>query len=172
MGPGESGADSHGIAGWQVTLIAAIVTERHAAMLGDSCVSEDGLRMVSRSPKVARVGPWLVGAAGDAGACTVLLSRPLATDQSRLLRQLSRVAGEWAALLARPGELWAADSTGVLERLSSDRWAIGSGGEVGLGALAAVRRRTTEQTLRAVAAIVARYRSDVCGPWLVTSLDH
>lgn len=147
-----------------MTLIAACVDAVSAHMLGDACVTADGLRLVSQTPKVARVGPWLVGAAGDAGACTVLLSRPLPTEVGALHRRLRKVAGEWELLLARPGAILVADSEGDLEVVSAYAWAIGSGAEVALGALAAIRRRTPEATLRAVAGITSRLRCDVCGP--------
>ena len=147
-----------------MTLIAACVGPDAAYMLGDACVTADGLRLVSATPKVARVGPWLVGAAGDAGACTVLLARPLPTDVAALHQRLRKVAGEWSAMLARPGCLMVADSDGDLELVSAPAWAIGSGAEVALGALAAIRRRSPEAMLRAVAGITSRLRCDVCGP--------
>ena len=150
-----------------MTVICAWVDESRAVMLGDSCVSEGGVRIVSRSPKVSVAGQWLVGAAGDAGACTALLAARIPTEPRRMLEVLAEVDGDWDALLARPGELWVASSGGELEQLPGPWWAIGSGGEIALGALAALRRRTPEATLRAAAGIVARLRSDVCGPMCV-----
>jgi len=171
MGPGARRPDTHRATVLVVTLIAACVGADSAWMIGDAALTiGDGGLMVSATPKVARVGPWLVGAAGSAGACAALLHSPLPTEPRALLRRLERVAGDWEALLARPGELWLADSERVLERVSRPYWAIGSGGDVGLGALAALRARDPARLLSAAGRITAALRGDVCGPFKIVSM--
>jgi len=146
-------------------------------MACDSRVSDDsGVYWDSSAHKVARVGAWLVGAAGHAGACRALVTlrelpppprraQLIAWAQAELWRALD-VEGDWVALLAARGTVLLAACGGVIEPVPRGWHAIGSGGEVALGALHATQRGPLSLSERAVLAVeaAAACHSTVGGP--------
>ena len=150
-----------------MTAIVAVTDGRDCVMACDSRVSDDrGVYWDTSAPKAVRVGSWLIGAAGDAGACRALMTRRempppprrrdqlVAWAQAELWRSLD-VEGDWIALLAARGTILLAATGGVIEPVGRGWHAIGSGGDIALGSLYATQDGPLSLYERAVLAVSA-----------------
>lgn len=159
-----------------MTCIAAVVDSTSCAIAGDSAIDCGGEIWTSSAPKIASRGAWLVGAAGDAAACsslliTLVLPQPprskrgaMSWGAERIPEIVGDVSGDWLALLCMRGIVWYVDSSGAVEPVAAGYHAIGSGGAYALGSLHTTADGSLSASERAVAAVesAVAYRGD-CG---------
>ena len=165
-------------------------------MGGDACVTFSNECRATCDPKVWRAGCFLIGCCGDTSFQTLLQMRlnwpsdlanvlehitvSLPAEMRRIARQDAVPMPEGAALIACKGDLYlldtereSCDSTQAdlsVERVTEQYAAVGSGAEIGLGALYATRGAAPMKRLVKALEAASLHRGDVAPPFTVLSL--
>lgn len=168
-----------------MTAIAGLVDSDGVCWLGgDSAIDYAGQRIRSRQSKVRRLGGVVVGVAGDAAPCDVVMSatwprydgRPGAAWVGDVLVPVLRRAlrgrhlGALELLVGLPGMLCQVDSRGACwSDVGHPYAAVGSGAELALGALYASQDGPLQARERVLVALRAAesHRGDVAAPFRV-----
>lgn len=168
-----------------MTAIVGITWKGGALLAGDGIgLWGDTLIRESR-PKVAAGNGFLVAAAGGCLFCNVALFLDVARKSreplfewaigtySRALRSaLDGDDSSGTVLLATAGELVLVDSAGGATPVARDYFAIGSGGDVALGALSVLPRSLPPlQRARKALSAATRHVVGVGRPWSYISTD-
>lgn len=173
-----------------MTAIVGISWDGAALIAGDGAGSDSAITWRERTPKIAKRDGYLVGAAGDAGACMTALhgldvryeGGGLLLWAHRVYLPALRVALTQAAnddepasctvLLAAAGELVLADTaSGGCTDFGDGYHAIGCGGPVALGALAVTRRTAPIARARMALRAASRHVDGVSRPWSYVASD-
>jgi hypothetical protein len=123
-----------------VTVIAAYVNRNSYAIGGDRGIydSDSDLLQPSAQAKIWSYGDSIFGACGSPRAITV--GREIRQSSPYKFAELmykESIQGDWQVLIARPDGVWYVDSDQAVVNYADPYSAIGSGGAVALGALAA-----------------------------------
>jgi ATP-dependent protease HslVU (ClpYQ) peptidase subunit len=181
-----------------MTCIAAVVEGDRIWMGGDSAFSERwSMSLVARAnQKVFRNGPFLIGVCGSARVLDVLRytfkppKQPRGVDVSRYMRSVfidavraaMKDAGvmwkennleeiESSVLVGYRGRLFCIEGDFQVGEAIDDFSAVGSGGDVALGALTVTEGVPARKRLLAALGAAERYNAGVRRPFYVQSLE-
>ena len=165
-----------------MTAIVAWHDREQTVVVADRLESGDNVRHIGGLPKIKKYGDFIIGAAGDSGSCNLLVHNDLPkktskqSDERYIVSVLPRYwrkqattesvdLSEVTVMVVGHSGIWTADGPGFgFSKVASPYWAIGSGAECALGALAAQRRTgSVTRRLQQVVEIASRYVASV-GP--------
>jgi ATP-dependent protease HslVU (ClpYQ) peptidase subunit len=123
-----------------VTVICAAINDYGYAIGGDSgAFGDSGLKMVSKTPKVFKVGKWLLGVAGSfrvVNAVSKLADGNPESVREVLMKELTGDVGEWSVLMVSAAGIYELAEDFSIIRFSSKYASIGAAADVATGALA------------------------------------
>lgn len=168
-----------------MTVVAGVAHRGRCYLLADTGARVGDGIMASAVPKVRRVGGYVYGCAGDGRACDVAVrwalprwdgAEPREWAIAQLvpaIRQRLRDSDERHAdlewLIGLGGVLLYCDSAQGVTEWTHGYGAIGSGGDVALGALAATPRLAPARRLRLAVCVAGRHVGSVGGVGRVVS---
>lgn len=172
-----------------MTCIAAVVGRRRVVMGGDSIAIAGHEVTLTTAPKVARVGPYLIGVAGNIrlGAVVHHAFKPpkpkdgvhfMATSFTDALRQSLDRAGvsrrqdgaeehDSALLVAVKGRLYRLDADYQVLEQAEGYAVVGSGSPYALGSLHSTRGQKAKKRVRLALEAAAAHCASVRGPFVV-----
>lgn len=143
-----------------MTTIAGVVDRDGTVWLGgDSCCTCDEQILIQAAPKVWRVGEFVIGSCGQVPFEEELRTwRPGRNWRKSFKSLVARVPDDEmnSALIGYRGALWVLEHTGYVWQTQNTYTVCGTGGDVALGVLWAVRKGSPRsRLLRALGASAA-----------------
>ncbi len=166
-----------------MTVIVGAVRDGRVCLGGDSACVDETVIQASTDPKVWRSGGVLVGGAGEFRTLDVArrVDHPAAPDETwirygfpaALAKLYREIDGERTKggdiLVGALGALWIVLDSLAVVRLG-EYTAIGSGGDLALGAMHARPRATPRDRVIAGLAAAIAHCPTVCGPYAIVTL--
>lgn len=165
-----------------MTLVVGVEHLGHIYMAGDAGIHQAKLRYADTGPKLVNKGGLLIGVAGNARVCDIILEwkppKPYRSNARRwivtkFIPEMKKViSGEPPELLLGiRGELFSLDTEGGLAMVSHGYDAIGSAiaCAVAFGNLEATKKLGPKQRLRSALSAAAKRTNVVVSPWTFIS---